>query len=120
MTQGEIEAGRRREERSKVRLALGAIGGIGLLGCVACCGLPLLGALGIAVGSGAAAVTGMLEPIAAVMLGIGLIGLLTFGARRLRRAAGQSVGTWCAPGSWCCLLARKRPTGAGAAEAAER
>ena len=120
MTDRETQADPGREQRSRLPLALGGIGGLGLLGCIACCGLPLLGALGIAVGSGAAAVTGVLEPIAAAMVGIGLVGLLAFGVRRLRRASDQALGAWCSPGSWCCLLARKRPAAGEAAGAAER
>lgn len=109
-----------REQRSKFPLAFTGIGGVGLLGCIACCGLPLLSMLGIAVGSGAAAVTGVVEPIAAVLLGVGLVGVVAFAVVRYRRGAFGQTGSWCSPGSWCCLLARRPSVQVEATDATER
>jgi hypothetical protein len=73
--------GKGRRAWSKAPLVLSGLGGVGLLTCSTCCALPLLGAIGIA--SGIAAISGVIEPISAALVAIGLaVGLIGFLRRR--------------------------------------
>jgi hypothetical protein len=63
------------------------MGGLGLLGCAACCVLPLLGA--VSLGSGLAVISGVLGPVTAALLGLGVaLGVVGFVSRR-RRSCGR-------------------------------
>ena len=77
------------------------LGGLGLLACAVCCSLPLLGAIGLA--GGVAAISGVVEPLSAVLLVLGVVtGVVAF--IRLRRGAGScraSVGASCATDGGC-------------------
>jgi hypothetical protein len=61
------------------------LGGLGLLACAVCCSLPLLGAIGLA--GGVATISGVVEPLSAVLLMLGaMTGVVAF--IRLRRLPG--------------------------------
>jgi hypothetical protein len=75
---------------SRFPLVLGGLGGLGLLSCATCCTLPLLGAIGLA--SGFAAISGVLRPVSAALLGIGVV-LAVVGVIRRRRTCGAAGGS---------------------------
>jgi hypothetical protein len=61
------------------------LGGLGLLACAVCCSLPLLGAIGLA--GGIAAISGVVEPLSALLLVLGAVmGVVAF--IRFRRLSG--------------------------------
>lgn len=69
------------------------LGGLGLLACAGCCALPLLlGAVGLA--GGVAAMSGVLEPLAAVLLVLGVgAAVASFIRLRRRRSRCQVTGS---------------------------
>jgi hypothetical protein len=75
-------AGDGRSLRASLKLPAlaGGVGGLGLLGSVACCGLPLLGMIGI--GGGAAAFFDVLEPLWVGLFALGAVAALAALARR--------------------------------------
>jgi len=78
-----------RMRRLKVAALLGGVGGLGLLGCVACCTLPLLGVIGI--GSGAAAMFRIIEPLSAGLLALGGIAAVAAFVRFRRKSCAAPV-----------------------------
>jgi len=76
-------------QRLKVPALLGGIGGLGLLGCVACCTLPLLGVIGI--GSGAAAMFRIIEPLSAGLLALGGVAAVVAFIRFRRKGCAAPV-----------------------------
>ena len=77
------------------------LGGLGLLACAVCCSLPLLGAIGLA--GGVAAISGVVEPLSAVLLMLGVVtGVVAFiRVRRRRGSCRASVGALCATDGGC-------------------
>jgi hypothetical protein len=75
--------------RLKVPALLGGIGGLGLLGCVACCTLPLLGVIGI--GSGAAAMFRIIEPLSAGLLALGGLAAVAAFVRFRRKSCAAPI-----------------------------
>jgi mercuric ion transport protein len=77
------------------------LGGLGLLACAVCCSLPLLGAIGLA--GGVAAISGVVEPLSAILLVLGAVtGVVAF--IRFRRRSGSCrapVGASCATDGGC-------------------
>ena len=86
--------------RLKVPALLGGIGGLGLLGCVACCTLPLLGVIG----SGAAAMFRIIEPLWAGLLALGGVAAIVAFVRFRRKSCAApmpSEGASCSTDGAC-------------------
>jgi hypothetical protein len=88
--------------RLRVPALLGGIGGLGLLGCVACCTLPLLGVIGI--GSGAAAMFRIIEPLSAGLLALGGVAMVVAFVRFRSKSCAAPMppeGAWCSMDGAC-------------------
>lgn len=88
--------------RLNVPALLGGFGGLWLLGCVACCTLPLLGVIGI--GSGAAAMLRIIEPLSAGLLALGGVAAVVAFVRFRRKSCAApmpSEGASCSTGGAC-------------------